>query len=166
MKHALEADLKRFLRLLPSLDGELTPEGEQALRERLARDPELAAAWRRLEGAWEGLELPPAAPVPPGFSGRVMAHARQLGEARAGGVGGSVSWAAAPNWVRASCAGALVAGLLLGAGLGVRGRTDLQPRAAEGVPALAESYWELVEAPNQPATAPALPSSARGEARR
>ncbi|HLX07599.1 MAG TPA: hypothetical protein VKY89_07020 [Thermoanaerobaculia bacterium] len=163
MKHVLEADEAQLLRLLPSLQSELTPDGERALRERLAREPALAAAWERLESAWRALEPPPAAPVPPGFSGRVMARVREQGDARAAG---AVSWAAAPTWVRASCAAALVAGVLLGAGLGARGFTGMQPRDADSLPALTESYWALVETPNEPAAVPALPSTARGEARR
>jgi anti-sigma factor RsiW len=159
MNRALEADLLRLLH------GELPPERAAALRERLRREPELAAAWQRLERAWEGLRLPPPAPVPVGFSGRVMAHVRGLRPPAAGEP--AISWAAAPKWVRASCAAALLAGVLLGAGLGVRGRLDERQRGTEGVPELAESYWELVETPNAlaPAT-PALPSSPRGEGRR
>jgi anti-sigma factor RsiW len=159
MKHALEVDLLRLLR------GELPPEQASALRARLEREPELAAAWQRLEGVWEGLELPPPAPVPLGFSGRVMAHVRERRQPAAAEA--AISWAAAPKWVRASCGAALVAGVLLGAGLGSRGMLDDRQRGSEGVPALTESYWELVETPNEPAAAaPALPSSARGEGRR
>ncbi|MBV8201300.1 MAG: hypothetical protein JOZ15_11815 [Acidobacteria bacterium] len=159
MKHVLEADLVRLLH------GELPPAKAVALRERLEREPELAAAWQRLERAWEGLRLPPPAPVPLGFSGRVMAHVRERQQHPA--TGPALSWAAAPKWVRATCAAALFAGMLLGAGLGTRGRLAERPRGAEGVPELAESYWELVETPNEPAAAtPALPSSPRGEGRR
>jgi anti-sigma factor RsiW len=158
MKHALEVDLLRLLH------GELPPERASALRERLQREPELAAAWQRLERVWSGLELPPPAPVPLGFSGRVMAHVRELRQRPTAET--AISWAAAPRWVRASCAAALLAGVLLGAGLGARGRSAEQ-RGAESVPALTESYWELVETPNDPsAAAPALPSSPRGEGRR
>jgi anti-sigma factor RsiW len=161
MKRVLEADSMQLLRLL---HGELPPERASALRERLAREPELAAAWRRLESAWEGLAPPPPAPVPLGFSGRVMARVRE-GAAAPGGA--AISWAAAPTWVRATCAAALVAGVLLGAGLGSRGRLDERQRTAESVPELAESYWALVERPSEtPAADPALPSSVRGEARR
>jgi anti-sigma factor RsiW len=163
MKHALEADLLRLLH------GELRPDEARALRERLAREPELAAAWRRLERAWEGLALPPPAPVPLGFSGRVMARVRELRQAetpKTSEASGAISWAAAPRWVRASCAAALLAGVLLGAGLGSRRPVERQ-RGSETVPALTESYWELAETPNGPAdAAPALPSSPRGEGRR
>jgi anti-sigma factor RsiW len=167
MRRVLAVDKVQLLRLLR---GELPPERSSELRERLAREPDLAAAWRRLESAWERLTAPPPAPVPPGFSGRVMARVRE----RAAGAppplgtaaGAAITWAAAPTWVRASCAAALVAGVLLGAGLGSRGRLDDRPRTADSVPALTESYWALVERPNEAAAAPpALPSSSRGEAR-
>jgi len=171
MKRALEVDLMRLLA------GDLPPEREQALRDRLEREPELAAAYRRLERAWEGLTLPPPAPVPLGFSGRVVAHALTLraagvhGTPETNGAAGVVSWAAAPNWVRASCAAALLTGLLLGAGLGSRELRQERRLAASagggGVPALTESYWELVDTAGEPpAGAPALPSSSGGETRR
>ena len=167
MKRVLEADRVQLLRLL---SGELPPDKASALRERLAREPELADAWRRLESAWERLTPPPPTPVPLGFSGRVMARVREraAGAPPPGTVAGpAISWAAAPTWVRASCAAALVAGVLLGAGLGSRGRLDQRQRTAESVPALTESYWALVDMPSETAAAsPALPSSPRGEARR
>lgn len=167
MQRVLEADKVQLLRLL---HGELPPERASALRERLVREPELAAVWRGLESAWERLTPPPPAPVPLGFSGRVMARVREhaagahpLGTA----AGAAISWAAAPTWVRATCAAALLAGVLLGAGLGSRGRLDDRQRSAESVPALTESYWALVDRPSETAAAPpALPSSPRGEARR
>ncbi len=169
MKRVLEVDDVDKVQLLRLLQGELPPERASALRERLLREPELAAAWRRLESAWEGLTLPPPAPVPLGFSGRVMARVReQAAGARpvGAGAGAAITWAAAPTWVRATCAAALVAGVLLGAGLGARGRLDERQRTAEGVPALTESYWALVDTPSETAApAPALPSP-RGEARR
>jgi anti-sigma factor RsiW len=170
MKHGLQADLLRLL------SGELPPDQVRALRERLAREPELAAAFRRLESAWARLELPPPSPVPLGFAGRVMARAREMPQTRIDGApgkgAGTLSWAAAPTWVRASCAAALLGGVLLGAGLGARGTRGLwQARqASSGVPALTESYWAMVEtaepAEEGASTAPALPSSPRGEDRR
>jgi anti-sigma factor RsiW len=164
MKRVLEVDDVDKLQLLRLLQGELPPERASGLRERLAREPELAAAWRRLESAWEGLTPPPAAPVPLGFSGRVMARVRE----QAAGVppGNAISWAAAPTWVRATCAAALVAGVLLGAGLGSRGRLDERQRTADSVPALTESYWALVDTPSETVAAPTALPSPRGEARR
>jgi len=168
MKRVLEVDDVDKAQLLRLLHGELPPDRASALRERLVREPELAAAWRRLESAWERLTPPPPTPVPLGFSGRVMARVReQAAGAPPGVAGAAISWAAAPTWVRASCAAALLAGVLLGAGLGSRGRLDQRQRTAESVPALTESYWALVDMPSETAAAPpALPSSPRGEARR
>ncbi len=170
MKRVLEVDDVDKAQLLRLLHGELPPERASALRERLVREPELAAAWRRLESAWERLAPPPPAPVPLGFSGRVMARVREqaAGAPPVGaGAGAAITWAAAPTWVRATCAAALVAGVLLGAGLGARGRLDERQRTAESVPALTESYWALVDRPSETAAAPPeLPSSPRGEARR
>jgi hypothetical protein len=167
MKHVVEADKVQLLRLL---QGELPPERVSALRERLVREPELAVAWRGLESAWERLTPPPPTPVPLGFSGRVMARVREHAAAApplGTGAGAAITWAAAPIWVRATCAAALVAGVVLGAGLGSRGRLDERQRTAESVPALTESYWALVDRPSETAAAPpALPSSPRGEARR
>jgi anti-sigma factor RsiW len=158
MKHDLEVDLLRLL------GGELPADRERALRDRVASDPELAAAYRRLESAWEGLALPPPGPVPIGFSGRVMARVRELPGGGAAETPTSVSWAAAPRWVRATAAAALLAGVLLGAGLGTRRAPD-ERHALAGVPALTESYWAMVETAGESAASP-LPSAARGEARR
>jgi anti-sigma factor RsiW len=96
--------------LIRLLNAELPPDEARALRERMRSEPELAEAWRRLERTWGGLEPPPAAPVPPGFTGRVMADIRSQS--------GSLSWSSAPGWVRATAAAALVAGAALGIGVG------------------------------------------------
>jgi hypothetical protein len=155
MKHDLEVDLMRLLH------GELGTERTRALRARLEREPALAAAYRRLESAWRGLELPPPAPVPVGFAGRVTTHARALrGDGAA--AAGTIDWSAAPRWVRATGAAALVAGVLLGAGLGSHRSADERATLA-GEPGLTESYWVMVD---ESAGAPALPSAARGEASR
>src|ERR1700720_1166958 len=166
MKRVLEVDKVELLGLL---QGELPPERASALRERLVREPELAAAWRRLESAWEGLTLPPPAPVPLGFSGRVMSRVReQAGGAPplGAGAGATITWAAVPTWVRATCAAALVAGVLLGAGLGSRARLDERQRSAESVSGLTQSSWALVDTPSETATPPPVLPSPRGEARR
>ena len=98
--------------LLRLLHGELPPDEARDLQERLRREPELEAAWLRLRRTWEGLSLPPAALAPPGFSGRVMARARSQGSP------GNLSWRAAPAWVRAAAAAALIAGAAAGVGVG------------------------------------------------
>ena len=146
MTRGMEHDLMRLLR------GDL-PLGEALkLRERIQREPELAAAYTRLERTWNHLELPPAAPVPPGFTGRVMARVRSEKPS------GSLSWSAAPGWVRAAAATALLAGAGLGIGLGrtwpatetpattakaETASSDLAPGSADL--SLAAGYWSLVE---------------------
>jgi anti-sigma factor RsiW len=106
MTRGMEHDLMRLMR------GELSAGEARELKERMRREPELAAAYGRLEQTWNRLELPPAAPVPPGFTGRVMARVRSEKPSS------SLSWAAAPGWVRAAAATALLAGAGLGIGLG------------------------------------------------
>ena len=138
MTRGTEHDLMRLL------SGEL-PEGEaRQLRTRIRREPELAADFERLERTWTGLVLPEPAPVPPGFSGRVMARVRTEAP--------GISWTAAPAWVRAAAAAALLAGAALGLGLG-----RSLPMSEEGLQSppvsaadedglsLAESYWTVVD---------------------
>lgn len=138
------------MELMRLLHGELPPDRARALRDRLEREPEVAAAWARLERSWKGLELPPPAPVPLGFAQRVAAQAREQA--------GALSWAAAPGWVRAAAAAALVTGIALGAGAGLwTGEQTLAVQAADDTSEpifaddLAESYWsaldEIGEAP-------------------
>ena len=124
-------DREELVRLLA---GELPPERAAALRARLAREPELAAAWRRLEGAWRAAEPAPAAPVPPGFAREVMARARR--EAEGAPV---LSWALAPLWVRAAGAAALAAGIVAGAGLGTLRRPAERPAAPAATAAVVET---------------------------
>jgi anti-sigma factor RsiW len=134
------------------LHGELPPERARELRERLAAEPELAGLYQRLERTWNGLDLPPAAPVPAGFSGRVMAHARSLPKPTR-----SLSWSAAPVWVRATAAAALIAGAALGVGAGrswpvssETASTDTAPTAVSSSLSgseynLADGYWDVIE---------------------
>jgi anti-sigma factor RsiW len=147
MTRGTEHDLIRLLH------GELPPGQARELRERLRREPELAEAYRRLERTWDGLSLPPASPVPAGFSGRVMAHARAQSPP------GSLSWSSAPAWVRAAAAAALIAGAAAGLGVGrvwpaaetAKAATD--PSSAATVSTLSDSseynladgYWDAVE---------------------
>lgn len=135
--------------LMRLLHGELPPERARELRERLAAEPELAGVYQRLERTWNGLDLPPAAPVPAGFSGRVMAHARSLPKPTR-----SLSWSAAPVWVRATAAAALIAGAALGVGAG-RSWTASETAATESAATissisgseynLADGYWDVIE---------------------
>jgi anti-sigma factor RsiW len=150
-------DREELVRLLV---GELPPARAAALRERLGREAELAAAFRRLEAAWRSAEAPPGEPVPPGFTREVMARVR-----REGARGAEVSWSLAPVWVRAAGAAALAAGVLMGVGLEVArqsGGGAAVPPAAVGsetasgaaaitdespallAPSLAEEYLQAV----------------------
>jgi len=137
--------------LMRLLHGELPADEARALRARIFREPELAEAYAKLEQTWQGLALPPASPVPPGFTGRIMAHVRS----KTGP--GSLSWSVAPGWVRAMAAAALVAGAALGIGVGrswpaPAGSADQgsEPSSAflasaTAETSLADSYWSLVE---------------------
>ena len=135
--------------LMSLLRDELAPDEARELRARMRREPELAADFQRLEQTWNGLELPPSSPIPPGFTGRVMARVR--GEKAAGGL----SWSAAPHWVRATAAASLVAGALLGIGVGVSWPAADTSPTSEGAIAglkvssgeelsLAAGYWNLI----------------------
>ena len=144
-----ESDLMRLLH------GELPEAQARDLRARLQSDPALAEEYRRLRQTWEGLALPPPAPVPPGFSNRVMARARA--ERPEG-----LSLRGAPVWVRAVAAAALVAGTAIGIGVGGRlpigDDVQVTPAVTQTVQpetttqddltledSLAGSYWETVE---------------------
>lgn len=133
--------------LMRLLHGELPPAAAAALRARMAGEPELAAAYERMERSWSGLALPPARGVPPGFSGRVMARVAALPRPAA------LSWGGAPLWVRAAAAVCLIAGAAVGAGVGGRWsggsekpQTDIASELfgtvqTESPESLAESYW-------------------------
>lgn len=146
MNRATEMEMMRLLH------GELPPGRARELRARLEREPELAEALARLERTWNRLELPPPAPVPVGFAGRVAARAREQA--------GEVSWATAPGWVRAAAAAALAAGIALGAGAGrwtgsqapSVGVQDVEISTAVEEPSdllfdddLAGSYWNALD---------------------
>lgn len=143
MTRGIEHDLMRLLH------NELQADEARALRARIFREPELQALYDRLERTWQGLSLPPASPVPAGFTGRVMAHARSQAS-------GSLSWSATPGWVRATAAAALVAGAALGLGVGRtwpaaggggEAGSESAPTflSATAETSLADSYWSLVE---------------------
>lgn len=146
MNRATEMELIRLLH------GELPPGRARELRVRLEREPELAEACARLEKTWNGLELPPPAPVPLGFAQRLTVRAREQD--------GAISWATAPGWVRAAAAAALATGIALGAGAG-RWTASRAPsievpgeEVSTAVPEssgllfddnLAESYWNALD---------------------
>ncbi len=117
--------------LLRLLHGELAPAEAARLRERLAAEPELAAALRRMEGSWERLDLPPAPPAPPGFAARVAARTAEEGRS-----GAAETAPFRPAWARAMAAGALVGGIVAGAAVGWL-VIPQQPLALQTVPAVA-----------------------------
>ncbi|HVR97411.1 MAG TPA: hypothetical protein VMW27_12400 [Thermoanaerobaculia bacterium] len=134
------------LDLMRLLHGELPEDEARALRARLRREPELAALYQRLERSWQGLELPPPQSVPLGFRSGVMSQVRQSR---------GISWAAAPTWVRAAAAAALVTGLAVGAGVGrswtapaaetVQEASEASEEVGLDDLSLADSYWQTVE---------------------
>ena len=130
MNRRMELDLMRHLH------GELPEEQARELRARIERDPALAEQYRRLQRSWEGLSLPPAAPVPPGFAQRVAARAR------------SEPSAPVPGWVRSAAAVALVLGTALGAGVGGSwepAQEAQEEELSEVDGSLAESYLTALE---------------------
>ena len=143
--HSMEKQMMRLLH------GELGEPEASALRRRLEADPSLSAQYQEIERAWKQLELPVSA-VPIGLSTRLRARAAEAAD--------SLSWQAAPSWVRATTAAALVFGVLLGAGLRPEAVWENGPPAVsvnaessseEWLPSdlaeplsLADSYWLLV----------------------
>ena len=129
--------------LLRLLHGELAPAAAERLRGRLAREPELAAALRRMEGTWDLLDAPPAAPAPPGFAARVAARAAAEGRYGAGEARAPFR----PAWARAMAAAALTAGVVAGAAVGWLVIPEQPLAAVQGV------------RPPRPRRAPILPDS-------
>jgi anti-sigma factor RsiW len=148
--------------LLRLVHGELTPAAAAALRQRIAQEPPLAVAYHELEATWAGLALPPVAAVPPGFAQRTKA--RVLERATESPLA-PPRWATAPGSVRAVAAAALVAGVLLGVGVGIQASDVLYPPVTATAPvddlarevaadlatsSLAEQYWQLLESDELP----------------
>jgi anti-sigma factor RsiW len=131
MEVDLEVDLE--LDLMRLLHGELPEERARELRARMERDPALAEEYRRLQESWEGLALPPSAPVPPGFAQRVAARAR------------AEQAVPTPGWVRAAATLALILGTAVGVGVGGSWAPaePEEPSAVDG--SLAESYLTTLE---------------------
>jgi anti-sigma factor RsiW len=156
------------VRLMRLLHGELPESQARGLRQRLEKDPELAAAYARLARTWEGLDLPAAAPAPPGFAARVTRRARGGSLPAAGPGAGApgasrpgemlISWGLAPTWVRTTAAAALALGVLLGAGLSLRTLAD---DASPAPPGIFDSYLALLN----DSAAPPPANSSGGEAR-
>ncbi len=123
-----EMDLMRLLH------GELPEERARELRAQMEREPALEEELRRLQESWEGLALPPTAPVPPGFAQRVAAHVR------------SEQTTPTPGWVRAAAALALILGTAVGAGVGWTPADQGQEEELSTVDgSLTESYLTTLE---------------------
>lgn len=81
------------------LDGDLPPDEARALRDRIATEPEVAAAWRVVSGLPEALaDLPEEAP-PPALDRKVLAAAQPAARRQ-----GSSRWVAVAGWAVAAAA--------------------------------------------------------------
>lgn len=125
MSRRQETDITR------QLTGEANREEQRAFEARRDAEPGLAHELARRRRLWEELELPPAAPAPPGFAARIAARARAA--ATAGEL------APLPAWARAAAAGALLAGALAGVGLG---RFATEPASAAATSPAAAVWTE------------------------
>lgn len=99
-------DQKSTIELMRLLHGELDMVAARRLRERIAANPELKATYEALESQWLELQLPEPAEAPPGFSGRVLARAKE----RAG-----AGWA--PAWWSGTLVGRLASIAVLAGGI-------------------------------------------------
>ncbi len=128
--------------LMRLLHGELPAAEARELSARLAADPELARAYQRLAATWNGLELPPPAPVPWGFAAQVKGRA----VAQRRPAVGLPAWRLAPAWARAAAVVALAAGLAAGLGLGQLADSEAGGElAAFDDVGLAEAYVAVLE---------------------
>ncbi|HMB52934.1 MAG TPA: hypothetical protein VKU40_06430 [Thermoanaerobaculia bacterium] len=134
--------------LLKLLAGELDADETRRVRRRLAEEPELAAAWERLRGTWRRVDLP-SEPLPPGFSGRVMAQLRDEANGRRGVAARLALWRA-PAWAQAAGAAMLAGGVALGVVLGQGLAPELLPLPAAPSTAVERVAVEAPEAPEAP----------------
>ena len=125
-------DRDREARLLRHLLGEGSPDERAEIARRLFEEPELAREAAELERIWKAVELPPAAPAPPGFAGRVSATLREREAPRF-----------AERGLRWASAFALVAGIGAGAALS----DSLASEIDEPEATLAESYLDAADEP-------------------
>lgn len=100
--------------LVRLVTGELDRDSAEALTLRIAKDEVLEARKREITTTWQKLELPPVAPVPLGFSDRVVAIAAESSQL-------PLAWGATPGWVRGIAALSLALGLALGLWAGFAG---------------------------------------------
>jgi anti-sigma factor RsiW len=135
MNRRMEVDLE--LDLMRLLHGELPEERARELRAQMERDPALAEEYHRIQESWEGLALPPTAPVPPGFAQRIAARVR------------TEQAVPTPGWVRVAAALALILGTAVGVGVGGSWTPaadpvqEEEPSAIDG--SLTESYLTTLE---------------------
>jgi len=137
------------IRLMRLITAEASEPEAAEIRRLVEDDPEAAARLKELSQRWEGLEAPPPT-VPVGFSGRVRARAA------AEAADGTSAWGAMPARARVAATAAMVVGVALGYGIGVRGPESaaieveigngLEDETAGAPTTLAESYWTLVAA--------------------
>ena len=134
MNRKTELDLMRLLH------GELPEERRRQLEARRRQEPDLAAAYERLQSTWERLDLPPPTPVPPAFATQT---ARRI---RTGSAALGHSPLSASRLVGAAAAtAALAAGVLLGSWLAAPAQPADWDELLADSPTLAESYWAALE---------------------
>lgn len=141
---------ERNRELVRWLAGELSADAGRELEARLAADPVAASRREAFRSVWEGLAEAPEHGVPPGFVTAVMGKVRAEGATEP-------SFAASPGWARLVAAGALAAGVALGAVVGTLSAPGASadptsvPSAGEesanlwSDPGPGESYWLAVE---------------------
>ena len=124
--------------LLRMLSGELSEVEAEALRHRLAEEPDLRRYYDRLTEVWSSLELEEPTAVPEGFARRIARRVEASGSER-------VRWSLAPIWAQATAAVALAGGIALGLGLTTAVTNDDGFAILESDASLAESYWILLD---------------------
>lgn len=163
-------------RLMRYLHGELPAKDVRELRAELAKDPALQARLAELHRLWQGLQPSPPTPAPFGYLPKIQRLAEAKRTTAATRV---VGWGMTPPWVGALAAAALVAGVVLGVGLGrmpqkaqatVAEQTSAAALAASSPASTTEGVGASVPAPSavassEPAARPLasapLPSSTR-----
>ncbi|HXT22831.1 MAG TPA: hypothetical protein VN923_18940 [Thermoanaerobaculia bacterium] len=143
-------------RLMRYLHGELPAEQVRQLRAELAKSPALQARLAELHRLWQGLQ--PSAPTPAPF-GYVPKLTRLAEQKRVTVATRALGWSAAPPWVRAMAAAALVAGVALGVGLG---RMPHGAQAGAGPVVAAVPSGSQVGAPEAASAGPSPAASVSG----
>lgn len=133
--HRVEDSSRPLLRLL---SGELSEVEAEALRHRLAEEPDLRRHYDRLAAVWSSLEMEEPAAAPVGFARRIARRVEATGNDR-------VRWSLAPIWAQATAAVALAGGIALGLGLTTAVASKDGFAVVESDASLAESYWILLD---------------------